>query len=126
MAITINGTTGITYPDSSLQATGNGLAKAWVNFNGTGTVAIRAAFNVSSITDHATGAYTANFTNPMADANYGIVATSGDGPNSNYYVVQVSSVTAPTASTVRVQTMTQNSGNPAALDHSRVSIAIFD
>lgn len=48
----------------------NGLAKAWVNFNGTGTVAIRAALNVSSITDRATGQYTVNFTTAMTDANY--------------------------------------------------------
>jgi len=45
-------------------------AKAWVNFNGTGTVAIRASYNVSSITDNGTGDYTVNFTNAFADANY--------------------------------------------------------
>jgi len=48
----------------------SGSAKAWVNFNGTGTVAIRAAFNVSSITDNGTGAYAINFTTAMVDANY--------------------------------------------------------
>jgi hypothetical protein len=50
-------------------------AKAWVNFNGTGTVAIRADYNVTSITDNGTGNYTVNFTNAMADANYAGVAT---------------------------------------------------
>ena len=40
-----------------------GSAKAWVNFNGTGTVAIRASFNVSSITDNGVGNHTINFTN---------------------------------------------------------------
>ena len=54
----------------------NGSAKAWVNFNGTGTVAIRAAFNVSSITDNGTGYYTMNFTTPMVDANYVCAFTS--------------------------------------------------
>lgn len=53
----------------------SGTAKAWVNFNGTGTVAIRRAFNVSSITDRGTGTYTVNFTNAMADANYCAVIT---------------------------------------------------
>lgn len=53
-------------------------AKAWVNFNGTGTVAIRAAGNVSSITDNGVGDYTVNFTTAMADANYSAVANSGD------------------------------------------------
>lgn len=45
-------------------------ARAWVNFNGTGTVAIRASGNVSSITDNGTGDYTVNFTTAMPDANY--------------------------------------------------------
>jgi hypothetical protein len=58
-------------------------AKAWVNFNGVGTVAIRASGNVSSITDNGVGDYTVNFTNAMPDANYtfsgnvGAAATAG-------------------------------------------------
>ena len=44
--------------------------RAWCNFNGTGTVAIRASGNVSSITDRGTGEYTVNFTTAMPDANY--------------------------------------------------------
>jgi hypothetical protein len=51
----------------------SGRAKAWVNFNGTGTVAIRASYNVSSITDNGVGDYTVNFTTAMADANYSTV-----------------------------------------------------
>ena len=51
----------------------SGLCKAWVNFNGTGTVAIRASYNVSSITDNGVGNYTINFTNALADANYALV-----------------------------------------------------
>lgn len=53
-----------------------GSAKAWVNFNGIGTVAIRASFNVSSITDNGTGNYTVNFTTALPDTNYG-AATVG-------------------------------------------------
>ena len=48
--------------------------RAWVNFNGTGTVAIRASGNVSSITDNGTGDYTVNFTTAMPDANYAVSA----------------------------------------------------
>lgn len=103
-----------------------GMARAWVNFNGTGTVAIRSAFNVTSITDNGTGAYTVNFTTAMPDADYAVAATSGDGAGTNYRVVQLSDAAAPTASAVRVQCLTQNSGNPQATDHSRVSVAIFD
>jgi hypothetical protein len=51
--------------------------RAWVNFNGTGTVAIRASGNVSSITDNFTGNYTVNFTTALPDANYAITCTSG-------------------------------------------------
>ena len=50
-------------------------ARAWVNFNGTGTVAIRASGNVSSITDNGTGDYTVNFTTAMSDANYAVTGT---------------------------------------------------
>ena len=51
-------------------------ARAWVNFNGTGTVAIRQSGNVSSITDLGTGYYTVNFTTAMPDANYSIVGST--------------------------------------------------
>ena len=50
-------------------------ARAWVNFNGTGTVAIRASGNVSSITDGGTGVYTVNFTTAMPDANFSAIAS---------------------------------------------------
>ncbi len=52
--------------------------RAWVNFNGTGTVAIRASGNVSSITDNGTGDYTVNFTTAMPDANYSSVVNAGN------------------------------------------------
>lgn len=55
--------------------------RAWVNFNGTGTVAIRASGNVTSITDNGTGDYTVNFTTAMPDANYA-AATQGNNLNS--------------------------------------------
>jgi hypothetical protein len=53
--------------------------RAWVNFNGTGTVAIRASGNVSSITDNGTGDYTVNFSTAMPDVNYSIVGSAGSG-----------------------------------------------
>ena len=54
----------------------NSELKAWVNFNGTGTVAIRASLNVSSITDGGVGIYTVNFTTAISDANYAALGTS--------------------------------------------------
>ncbi len=56
--------------------TENYKCRAWVNFNGTGTVAIRASGGVSSITDGGTGSYTVNFTTAMPDANYAAVGSS--------------------------------------------------
>lgn len=55
------------------------MARAWVNFNGTGTVAIRASGNVSSITDNGVGDYTVNFTTAMSDANYSCVMAQNFG-----------------------------------------------
>ena len=51
----------------------NGSAKAWVNFRGTSTVAIRRDFNVSSLVDSGTGIYIVNFTTAMTDANYSTI-----------------------------------------------------
>jgi hypothetical protein len=62
------------------------LCRAWVNFNGTGTVAIRASYNVSSITDNGTGNYNINMTTALADANY-CVAMSCWTTNSSIYVM---------------------------------------
>ena len=64
-----------------LKVQSNGVttnALAWVNFNGTGTVAIRSSYNVSSITDNGTGDYTVNFATALSDANYAYGVTSND------------------------------------------------
>lgn len=65
--LTLPATTGTVLNDATV-----GVCRAWVNFNGTGTVAIRASFNVTSITDNGTGDYTVNFTTAMPDANYSV------------------------------------------------------
>lgn len=79
------------------------LCRAWVNFDGSGVVAIRAQFNVSSITDNGTGDYTVNFTNALADANYSFVATSsGQSGVRSWHTPSVDTVTTPTASLVRI------------------------
>jgi hypothetical protein len=70
MTTTISGSNGIVFPDATSMQTGQQAVKAWVNFNGQGTVAIRASYGVSSISDNGTGNYTVNFTTAMVDANY--------------------------------------------------------
>jgi hypothetical protein len=80
--------------------------RAWVNFNGTGTVAIRASGNVSSITDNATGSYTVNFTTAMPDANYaGVVSggASGGVLGRTTVVNGAPAVSAPTTSAFRLR-----------------------
>jgi hypothetical protein len=57
----------------TFQTLQSGNVGAWVNFNGTGTVAIRGSGNVTSITDNGTGDYTVNYTNSFANTNYAIV-----------------------------------------------------
>ena len=61
-------------------------AKAWVNFNGTGTVAIRSDFNISSITDHDIGKYTVNFRSALSTNTYSIagMCAAGDSPSNGY------------------------------------------
>jgi hypothetical protein len=101
----ISGTTGTFSGDvtlgSSVLATPTGSApsytcRAWVNFNGTGTVAIRASGNVSSITDNGTGDYTVNFTTAMSDANYACAcsaATSESGSSTGASIGDVNTTT---------------------------------
>ena len=57
----------------------NGSAKAWVNFDGTGTIAARDSFNVASLTDNGTGQYGVNFTNSFANTNYCSTIMSNGG-----------------------------------------------
>tara|TARA_B000000460_G_C21502802_1_gene387176 strand:- start:46 stop:1200 length:1155 start_codon:yes stop_codon:yes gene_type:complete len=58
------------------------IAKAWVNFNGTGTVAIRGSYNISSITDNGTGYYSINFSSNMTDVNYSAVGMAHEATDS--------------------------------------------
>jgi hypothetical protein len=105
----------------------NGSAKAWVNFNGTSTVAIRDSMNVGSITDNGSGDYTANFTAAMSDANYAMTAcaevVNGSGTQINSVgTLRVSSGTSYYTGSIRVVT---NEGATQRVDSGVVSLAIF-
>jgi uncharacterized protein (AIM24 family) len=87
--------------------------RAWVNFNGTGTVAIRGSGNVSSITDNGTGDYTVNFTTAMPDANYaiGLSGSAGNGEGfTGQQNVNLDPNVAPTASACGIRTSNSISG----------------
>ena len=109
----------------------SGSAKAWVNFNGTGTVAIRAAFNVSSITDNGTGNYTANFTTALADANYSAIAQGSVSFSGVATTAHPSSVSAQATTSCRVRFSSLLSGYLVAsldvypLDAENASVAVF-
>jgi hypothetical protein len=98
------------------------LCKAWVNFNGTSTVAIRASYNVSSITDNGTGDYTVNFTNALADANYAVCGASGNVGASGNIPPTFSTNSAFSTGSVRFRTSNYGSG---FADQDIICVAIF-
>lgn len=97
--------------------------RAWGNFVGTGTVAIRASGNVSSITDNGTGDYTVNLTTPLQDQNYSIVATIDQSPgNTDLFVCSIKSIN---NSSVRINCRQGNKDFNADVDSNMLSVAIF-
>lgn len=101
------------------------FCRAWVNFNGTGTVAIRASFNVTSITDNGTGDYTANFTTAMSDVNYAVFGGANEGSNGSATVAGFRAGTT-TASAIRFTTnYAAAGGSNAVLDFSNVYVSVF-
>jgi hypothetical protein len=96
--------------------------RAWVNFNGTGTVAIRASGNVSSITDNGTGDYTVNFATALQDANYSAIYSGTKVDNNLRSAINEGSYA---AGSVRMQFGQANSGTLAPIDIQTVSVAIF-
>ena len=143
MPITLNGTTGITAAlfdgavdsadltgnvdaariTTALNATGSApiyACRAWVNFNGTGAVAIRGSGNVSSITDNGVGDYTVNFTTAMPDANY---ALTGVGGNDGEIFSFRGFVTFPPTTTAARVAVANTSGT--RIDSAGVTLAVF-
>ena len=94
--------------------------RAWVNFNGTGTVAIRAAGNVSSITDNGVGLYTVNFTTAMPDTDYSVAVNAG-GVAAVYGNLRT--VPALAAGSVGISILTPDP--PTNVDASHITVAVF-
>ena len=108
--------------NSTPQQIEQGRAKAWVNFNGLGTVAIRDDFNVSSITDNGTGDYTVTFTNAMSNANYCTVEAAFHEQQTTNDLRVVTGQTR-TANNVRINTAYANGSG--GYDVPGVNIAVF-
>ena len=110
---TLNNDTGVLATQNGM----TGIAKAWVNFNGS-TAAIRGAFNVSSVTRVSTGVYTVNFTTNMADTNYAAMSgfqTPAWPAVTHQYVYAVGSVKVECAA----------GAGPTYYDPSIFTVAIF-
>jgi hypothetical protein len=105
-------------------------ARAWVNFNGSGTVAINSDFNVSSITDNNTGDYTVNFSTALANANYavsfGINSYAANNTAIQCCVHSPSEVGTPTLKTdSQLRIAIGNGGSTGNVDNSNVSVIIL-
>lgn len=88
----------------------NGSAKAWVSFNGTGTIAILDSFSVASISDHGTGQYSVTMSNALSNANYSLGTAVGDGTGQNNRSISTGQGSAPTTTNYRLTSITASSG----------------
>jgi hypothetical protein len=94
--------------------TGQYAARAWVNFNSTGTLAVRQSGNISSVTDNGVGLFTLNFTTAMTDANYAVVGSGGNDSN-DLRTININFDVAPTTSAVQINcTSANNTTNDTA------------
>jgi len=100
--------------------------RAWVNFNGTGTVAIRASGNVSSITDNGTGNYTVNFTTAMPDTNYSLDGSSrGNSGIANGGGFSLKNAATKTTSSVQIASLGFGGSSIITDDNAEVNVQIF-
>ena len=111
---------------SGLNASGTApvyACRAWVNFNGSGTVSIRASGNVSSITDNGVGDYTVNFSSALPDANYAALVTvrNSAGPLINVGTIELSN--GPSTTNCRIES--RRIDTRALEDSTQINFAIF-
>lgn len=95
--------------------------KAWCNFNGTGTPAIRSASGFSSVIDNGVGDYTLMFTTPESDANFAVVAS---GTTSSAPITGISCVGVYSRSTTSVSISTSASAS-SRTDFANIDVAVF-
>ena len=101
-------------------------ARAWVNFDGTGTVTIRASGNVSSITDNGTGDYTVNFSIELSDTNYAVVLGGLVGTNgSNITMPAIQSTGGLSVGSCRVIQTATGAGGGGNTDSALYTLAVF-
>ncbi len=110
--------------EGQLKEENNRIAKAWVNFDGTGTVAIRSSYNVSSITDDGTGRYDVNFSTAMTDDDYSVVSDgrndTDDNDTTNFVAIRGEAL-----ATSKFGIRGSNGNGSGARDHEMVSAIVF-
>ena len=99
--------------------------RAWVNFNGTGTVSIRASGNVSSITDYGVGAYGINFSTAMPDTNYATVSTTGRTTNDTVAISSWERASNKTVNNTEINSTFSSAINNGMADYEVFNVAIF-
>ena len=97
-----------------------GLVKAWINFNGTGTIATRDSFNVSSIADNSTANFTITIDAAMANINFSLAGMSGAATMDQYVMVQPRTAVPPTTTATNVNSPYANASGGDALLQSVV------
>ena len=110
---------------STSEEINEGRAKAWGNFDGTGTINIRDSFNVSSIVDVQTGVMTVNLSNAMADTNYSLLLAYGRSSTTNQTSESISAFDFASRTTSSVKIRTGNSENNQNSDTEILNMAIF-
>ena len=110
---------------STSEQINQGRAKAWISFDGEGTIAINDSFNISSIADNATGVYTVTLSNAMANANYCVnVSVKSNLSNQNTFA-NLGGTSESDPSTTAFQIATMGSTNLSATDGAFVFAAVF-
>jgi len=106
--------------NSTPEEIGKGRAKAWINFNGENTPTARESYNVSSITDNATGDYTLNFTNAMSSADFAFAVSVGDGNHTS----TVRGLSYQSSTTTSLQLLAESS-NGNNIDEPNICVVVF-
>lgn len=98
------------------------LCRAWVNFNGTGTISIRSSGNISTLVDDNVGRYRINFTNPMPDINYSTICTAGSNTQILGVMAESPVTVDPTVSQTRIAVIDHTG---SIIDAPYISVAVF-
>lgn len=111
---------------TATQSLQQGLTKAWVNYNGTGTVAVRDSFNITNLTDVGTGRQTVDFVNDFSAADYSAtMGTQYIGGSTNGVLVEDGGLSAARTSTPSLLKLRGEQSGGTDLDLSVASVSVF-